>query len=136
MTITIQTTIKSPIEKVWESWVNPESVKQWNHATDDWYCPKAVNDLTIGGKFSYTMAARDGSMSFDFWGNYEEIEEFKLIKSTLGDGRKILVEFIKLDDETTEVIESFETEDVNSSEKQRQGWQQILDNFKKYCENK
>ena len=37
-------------------------------------------------------------------------------------------------DETTNVSESFEAEDMNSIELQEAGWQSILNNFKKYAE--
>jgi hypothetical protein len=33
------------------------------------------------------------------------------------------------------VVETFEAESENSVELQRQGWQAILDNFKKYVES-
>lgn len=134
MTISIDTTINSPIKKVWENWTNPSAVMTWNHASDDWYCPKAVNDFTVGGTFSYTMSSTDNKNSFDFFGTYTKIEPLKTIETTLGDGRKVVVEFKKVDDITTSVTESFDTEDVNSADRQRSGWQAILDNFKKYCE--
>jgi len=44
------------------------------------------------------------------------------------------VDFIGLGD-VTDVIESFEAEDENTLELQQNGWQCILDNFKKYVEN-
>lgn len=34
----------------------------------------------------------------------------------------------------TKVTEVFEPETVNSADMQKQGWQSILDNFKKYTE--
>ena len=46
------------------------NVMNWNNASDDWYCPKAENDLKEGGKFAFTMAAKDGSFSFDFGGDF------------------------------------------------------------------
>jgi len=134
MMITIDVMVESPIENVWENWINPEIVKKWNHASDNWYCPKAENDFKLGGKFSYIMAAKDNSASFDFWGNYTKIENLKIIESTLGDGRTMSVEFEKVDDKNTIVTESFETEATNSMDKQREGWMAILENFKKECE--
>ena len=133
--ITIDTIVSSPIEKVWKYWNDPNSVRQWNHASEDWYCPKATNEFVEGGKFSYTMSSTDNKSSFDFGGMYTKIELLKTIEITLGDGRKMTVEFEKVDDNNAIVTESFETEDVNSVDRQREGWQAILDNFKKYCEN-
>ena len=80
------------------------------------------------------MEAKDGSMGFDFWGIFDVVNEHRLIESTMGDGRKLKVEFSETDG-NTHVTESFDTEDVNSADMQRAGWQAILDNFKKYTEN-
>lgn len=132
--ISVDTLINSPIEKVWQHWTSPESITKWNQASDDWHCPLATNDLILGGSFCYTMAAIDGSDSFDFTGIYTKIEPQKLIETTLTDGRKVSVEFEKVDDDNTIVTENFETEETNSIDQQRTGWQAILDNFKKYCE--
>lgn len=53
----------------------------------------ASNDLKIGEPFSYTMAAKDESFSFDFGGIYEEGERHQRIVYTLDDGRKVAVHF-------------------------------------------
>ncbi len=64
--ITITTLVEAPIEHVWECWTNPDHIMEWNHASDDWHCPAATNDLTVGGKFCATMSANDDSTSFRF----------------------------------------------------------------------
>ena len=66
--ITVETTVNAPIEKVWQYWTDPRHIIRWNNASDDWCTLKAENDLRKGGSFSATMAAKDGSMSFDFGG--------------------------------------------------------------------
>ena len=43
--------------------------------------------------------------------------------------------FKKIDDNTTEVIEILEPETQNTKELQEQGWQAILNQFKKYIES-
>ena len=133
--ITIETTVKATIDKVWECFTQPQHITQWNFAHESWECTSAENDLKIGGKFSYNMAARDGSIAFDFWGIYDEITPQKFISSTLGDGRKISVRFANKGTEVF-ITESFEAESQNPIEMQRGGWQAILDNFKKYTESK
>ena len=132
--ITVQTTINASVEKAWEFWTQPEHVIQWNNASDDWHCPKATNDLKVGGKFNYTMAAKDGSMSFDFEGDYSKVDEFSLIEYHIIDGRKVIVQFKKTN-EGVQITESFDPENMNPEELQQQGWQAILDNFKKHCES-
>lgn len=133
--ITIQATIKAPVEKVWELWTVPEHVVQWNNASDDWHTPKAENDLKPGGNFMFRMEAKDGSEGFDFSGTYDEVKAKELIAYTMGDGRKVKAIFKENAGETT-VTETFEAENINSIEMQRSGWQSILDNFKKYVEKK
>lgn len=131
--ITVQTTIKASIAKVWQYWTEPEHIKSWCHATDDWQAPYAENNLQTGGKFVTTMTAKDGSMSFDFAGTYDTVNKHQLIDYTLNDGRKVSIHFSSLDGET-QVTETFEAEDTHPLEMQRSGWQAILDNFKNYTE--
>lgn len=133
-TITVEATIRSPIEKVWEYWNSPEYITQWAFASDDWEAPYAENDLKVGGKFLTRMAAKDKSTSFDFIGTYTEVVPLEKIAYAIEDGRTVAVAFEKIDDETTKVTEAFEMEDINSEEMQRGGWQAILNNFKALCE--
>lgn len=131
--ITVESTIQAPVEKVWEYWNQPEHIKKWAFASEDWHVPACENDLRTGGKFSTTMAAKDGSFSFDFGGVYTQVKEHKLIEYTLGDERKVSILFSSIGD-ATKVVETFEAEDTNPVEMQQSGWQAILDNFKKYTE--
>ena len=133
-TITIQSVINSPIEKVWDYWSLPEHITKWSFASDDWHTPTASNDLRTGGKFSSRMEAKDGSMGFDFGGVYDDVQKHKYIEYTLGDNRKVKVYFTP-EGNSTKLVEEFEAEEMNSLELQKNGWQAILDNFKKYTEN-
>ena len=132
--ITVETTVNAPIEKVWNYWGKPEHITQWCQASDDWHAPYADNDLKTDGKFKTTMAAKDGSFSFDFEGVYSKVEKHKLIEYEMGDGRKVKVEF-EDQGNSTHITETFDPEDTNPIEMQRGGWQAILDNFKKYTES-
>jgi uncharacterized protein YndB with AHSA1/START domain len=134
-TITVQAVINAPVEKVWNFWTTPKHITKWNNASDDWHTPRAENDLRVGGIFLYRMEARDGSYGFDFAGVYDEIKMNEFIAYTLADERKVKVTFTKNDNDIkTKVVETFEAESTNSLEMQRNGWQAILDNFKKYVE--
>jgi uncharacterized protein YndB with AHSA1/START domain len=132
--ITVQATVNAPIETVWKSWTMPEHITQWNAASEDWHTPWAKNDLRTGGEFSSRMEAKDGSMGFDFGGIYDLVEPFKKIYYTIGDGRKVNVDFEAMGNQT-KVTEKFEPESTNPEELQRQGWQAIMDNFKRYTES-
>lgn len=131
--ITIQTTIHAPVSKVWEYWNEPRHITQWAFADDTWEAPSAENDLRVGGTFKTVMAAKDKSASFDFTGEYTNVEEHNHIAYTMSDGRKVKIDFIQIP-EGTQVIETFDPEQENSEELQRSGWQSILDNFKKHVE--
>jgi uncharacterized protein YndB with AHSA1/START domain len=131
--ITVQNTVNAPIAKVWKLWNGPEHITQWAHASDDWHAPYADNDPRTGGKFKTTMAAKDGSFSFDFEGEYTTVEDHKLIEYAIADGREVQITFEGLGD-STKITETFDPETINPIEMQRGGWQAILDNFKKYVE--
>jgi uncharacterized protein YndB with AHSA1/START domain len=131
--ITIQTIVNSPITKVWEYWNKPDHIMKWAFASDDWEAPESENDLRVGGNFKTVMAAKDKSTSFDFEGTYTEVKEHELIEYDFGN-RHVKIEFIQLL-EGVKIIETFDPENENSEELQRNGWQAILDNFKKYIES-
>lgn len=131
--ITVSSEINAPVDKVWKAWTTPEDIMQWNYASDDWHCPAATIDLTSGGKLSATMAAKDGSFSFDFWAVYDEIKNHEHIYATMGDGRTWKTYFKATGDKTI-ITERFEAEGQNTLELQQGGWQAILNNFKKHTE--
>lgn len=132
--ITVEATVNAPAEKVWEFWTKPEHITQWNSASPDWHTPRSENDVRVGGKFSARMEAKDGSFGFDFGGTYDEVVPNQRLAYTIGDGRKVEVDF-KANGDNTLVTETFEAEGMNPVEMQRGGWQAILDNFKRYTEN-
>jgi len=132
-TITVEATVNAPVEKVWKYWNEPAHITKWCAASDDWHAPHAENDLRKDGNFKTTMAAKDGSFSFDFGGTYTNVEQHKKIEYVMSDGRKVSVTF-SADGNKTHVSETFGPEETNSLEMQRSGWQAILDNFKKHTE--
>jgi uncharacterized protein YndB with AHSA1/START domain len=131
--ITVECTVKAPVEKVWRFWTEPGHITKWAYAVDTWHTPRAENDLHVGGKFSSRMEAKDGSVGFDFGGVYNAIVPDKYIEYTMDDGRKVKITFTE-NNEETKITESFEAEETNPVEMQRGGWQAILDNFKRYTE--
>jgi uncharacterized protein YndB with AHSA1/START domain len=132
--ITVQNTIYSDIETTWKVWTSPEFIIQWNFASDDWHCPEATNDLRVGGTYHTRMEAKDGSFGFDFDAIYDEVIPFKKLSYCLADGRNCTTTFTTTD-EGTIVTTVFDAEGENDKEMQQQGWQAILDNFKKVAES-
>ena len=132
--VTIETTIKAPIEKVWNQLNNPLDIMKWNFASPDWYCPSAENDLRVGGSLKSTMAAKDGSFAFEFEGFYDEVIANRYIKYHLADSRVVEITLTQQNNEVL-VTETFDSENENPIEMQQQGWQAILNNFKNYVEH-
>ncbi len=130
MTISVETTIAAPIEKVWRAYTTPEDIVQWNAASDDWHTTASTVDLRVGGAFSSRMEAKDGSIGFDFAGTYTKIVANKLIEYSFGD-RTAQIEFTDGPD-GVRVRVTFDSETTHSVEQQRQGWQAILDNFARH----
>lgn len=132
--ISVETIVKAPIDQVWKFWTTPAHIMKWNNATDEWHTPNAENDLRVGGHFLSRMEAKDGSFGFDFSGVYDQVDAHQLIAYTLADGRKVKVVF-EQNGANTKIAETFDAEGTNPVEMQRQGWQAILDNFKRYVED-
>jgi uncharacterized protein YndB with AHSA1/START domain len=118
--ITVETVVKADLNAVWRAWNDPEDIKQWNAASDDWHTTKSAVNLREGGTFSSRMEAKDGSEGFDFEGAYTRIVPQKLIEYRLGDGRNVKVQFTHAADGVL-VRETFEAESENEPEVQRQG---------------
>ncbi|HYC83159.1 MAG TPA: SRPBCC domain-containing protein [Candidatus Paceibacterota bacterium] len=133
--IQIETTVSGSLEKVWAYWNEPEHITKWAFASDEWECPYAENDLKEGGKFLTRMSAKDGSASFDLTGTYTVVIPQQKLGYSLDDGRPVFVAFEKLDNDRVRIVQEFEMENENSEEVQRNGWQEILNNFKKHAEN-
>lgn len=132
--VTVSATINGPLEKTWNYFTEPEHIKNWYFASDDWHAPRATNDVQPGGKFTTRMEAKDGSMGFDFEGTYTEVKKYESIAYDIADGRHVKVLFENTGGQST-VTETFEIENMNPADVQRGGWQAILDNFKKYVES-
>jgi len=55
------------------------NISKWNFASEDWHSPATENDLCAGGKFSFRMGSKEGSLGFDFWGIYDEVKINEMI---------------------------------------------------------
>ena len=131
--LTVSAIVSAPLTEVWECWTAPEHIIKWNFASDDWECPWAENDLRTGGRFVSRMSAKVGPEGFDLKGSYTIVELLSTIAYVLEDGREVKITFVE-DEGRVTVTETFEMEDKNSEDKQRAGWQAILNNFKQYTE--
>lgn len=134
--LTVTSEINKPLNEVWNFFNNPEHIVNWNFAHESWECPSAKNNLKVGGKLEVRMQAKDGSFGFNLVGIYDEVVENELLKYHFEDHRNIEIIFEKLSDNKTKVTENFDPENMNPQDFQKDGWQAILDNFKKYSESR
>ena len=130
--IIIKAIISADKQKVWDYYTQPDHITKWNFADPSWHCPSASNDLKIGGRYVARMEAKDGSFGFDFEAVYSKISMENNFTYGL-DKRNVIVEFKELNKQT-EITVSFDPENENPIELQRNGWQAILNNFKNYTE--
>ncbi len=140
--LTVSVVVNNSLEKVWESFWKSEHIVHWCFASDDWHCPKSVSpEPAVGVIFSNTFAAKDGSFSFDLTAQYTEVIPMKKLVYTMGEmkeyfldaGRVVEVNF----EQTPEgilITETFDAEEIHSTEQQIAGWSAILENFRKYTE--
>jgi uncharacterized protein YndB with AHSA1/START domain len=133
--ITVETFVKAPMDKVWKHWNLPESINKWCSGSPGWQTVNARNDLRVGGEFSSRMEAIDGSAGFDFGGKYTDVIPNQLIAYEMPDGRKVEISF-REENGLTHLRETFDIENQNPEEMQRNGWQNILDNFRDFVEKK
>ena len=131
--ISISATIKADQSKVWEYYTQPKHITRWNFADPSWHCPKAKNDLEVGGTYFARMEAKDGSYGFDFDAVYIQMDAGTSFTFEF-EGRKCRVELTEAENKT-QITVTFDPEDQNPTEMQEQGWQAILNNFKAYTES-
>ncbi|MFB1013983.1 MAG: hypothetical protein ACJAR8_001636 [Bacteroidia bacterium] len=131
--ITVSITINKPLEMVWECFTSPKHIMRWNFAANDWHCPSAINDLVEDGTFTYRMESKNKKFGFNLNGKFTMVDEPDELCYVLEDDRNVEVTFTEIDGDT-KLIQRFDAEIENSVELQRNSWQAILDNFKKYTE--
>ncbi len=127
-TILISYVVSAPRERVYKAFLTPEDLVHWSHAGDGWVTPYARIDARPGGEFHIGYQSGDGKQEFDFAGTYDELVENEKIVYTIGDGRKVWVNFSDEDDKT-KIDLTLTLETVNSAELQRKGWTEHLVNL-------
>lgn len=132
---------KSPIEKVWQAWTQPELMKQW-------FCPlgmKAVEvdvDLRIGGAFRVVMDTNDALIQpppemgrfLIATGNYRLIKKPReLVFSWAWEGQdetsQVSLTFSPKGEKTVLVLEHTGLKDENSRIFHEDGWIPTLENL-------
>jgi uncharacterized protein YndB with AHSA1/START domain len=78
--LNITRVFEAPVEKVWNAWADPSSVRGW-WGPKGFSAPFARADFRVGGSYLYCMRGPDGR---DYWstGVYKEIEPLEKIVCT------------------------------------------------------
>lgn len=130
--LTVKASLNCGLERAWRAYTDPGAIVQWNFAVPEWHCPRAENDLRVGGTLKSRMEARDGSMGFDFEGTYTEVVPMERLVYALGDERRVIATFRETGG-VTELKVSFTPDGVFPAEQQLGGWQAILNNYKAFA---
>lgn len=131
--LTVSTRVALSPADAWTLYTDPQAITQWNFANDDWCCPSASVDLRVGGAHAARMEAKDGSFGFDLTGTYSEVDAPHALTLVLADGRVARTTFEDNGDGTT-VTTRFDPEATNPVAMQRDGWQAILENYRRHAE--
>ena len=131
--LTVQTLLKCDLARAWSAYTDPQAIVQWNFAAPEWHCPRADNDLRVGGMLRTRMEAKDGSMGFDFEGTYTEVVPLQRLAYALGEDRLVLAVFSDSDGQTQLTV-SFTPDGSFPADYQIEGWQAILNNYKAFAE--
>jgi len=122
VTIVIERDIDAPRALVFEAWTDPKHLVHWYYATDGWTTPFADVDLRVGGQFRIGFADPDNKYDFVFWGTFTEIAPPSRVAYTMGDDRRVTVDFTEIGRNRTHVRLAFEAENTFPIEQQRDGW--------------
>ena len=131
--LTVQVSLNCDAARAWAAYTDPEAIVKWNFAAPEWHCPRADNDLRVGGVLRSRMEAKDGSMGFEFEGTYTEVVPLQRLAYAMGEDRRVLAVFSEADGQTTLTV-SFTPDTTFPAEYQVGGWQSILNNYKALAE--
>lgn len=147
--LTVSTKIYAPLEHVRKCMRHPDYVVKRAFADEATrHCPWAKwSEPKVGETFTTRMEARDGSFWFDLIGQYTQVRQMEHFSYVMGSyerdtdfvdaGRVVDVSFVEDGScGCVTVTETFDAEDIHDHEMQIEGWQAILENFKKCCESK
>lgn len=132
--LSVGVTINQSLDRVWDTWVDQNHMQYWMVISSDYEVKDAKNDLKIGGGFSYKMCSKIGDIQFDYAGTYVAIELKRLLAFTMNDDRNVEVLFSVIED-VVHIELNFEAVNEQDLDVQIQGWQAMLNYFKKHVES-
>lgn len=133
-TIRVQTIVKANASKVWEYWSQPAHLENWNHAARR----EAAKEPSMGAvpkSKEEQLERKPAVVNFDFSGRYEVVSPENYVEYILGDGRKLKVLFGNVA-EGVHIQLSIDAEHSHGVSIQKEGWQSLLDSFRRYVESR
>jgi uncharacterized protein YndB with AHSA1/START domain len=127
-TLVVRRVIPVPRERVFQAWLDPESLSQWMHPGGSTHAIAEV-DPRVGGKFRIVMI--EGPKRYEHTGEYLAIEQPKRLEFTwiseATDHRPtvVTIEFLERD-RGTELVLTHRRLPAKQVESHRRGWTDIL----------
>jgi uncharacterized protein YndB with AHSA1/START domain len=134
----LQRTFEASAEEVFDAWTNPEVLRRWWAAGDDWNTPVAEVDLRVGGHYRLSMEDPATGARHTVGGEYREVRRpqrliytwcWELQDGGLGETSTVTVEFRGEDGLTTVAIEHTGLPSVDSRDRHGHGWGACLKNL-------
>ncbi len=130
LSMTVSNKIDASIEKVFDAWLNPETLAKFMLPKPGMVNPGVEIDPRVGGKFRIDMNVGDDIIPHS--GEYLEITRpnklsFSWQSPFSGDGSRVTVELASLDAKTTEItLHHVRFPDQESRDDHKGGWSNIL----------
>ena len=131
LSLTTTRTIKAPVRKVFDAWLNAETLKRFMVPCEGGSSPFAETDARVGGRFQITM--NGGSEDIPHAGTYLEIDPHTRIVFTWEspfsiDGSTVTLDFMEKGDQETELtLTQVKFASESSRDGHISGWTYILD---------
>jgi uncharacterized protein YndB with AHSA1/START domain len=127
-------------ERVFDAWTNPEVLRRWWAAGEDWDTPSADVDLRPGGRYRLSMRNPDGDAVHTVGGEYTEVDRPNRLVYTWawetggdekGNESLVTVEFLDAGEETEVVLTHTGLSDAQDRDNHEHGWRGCLANLER-----
>ena len=129
LSLKVSRTIKAPIERVYNAWLDPTMLAKFMIAGEGMTVPKAETDAREGGRFSIIMAA--GAQEMPHGGEYLKLDPYSTIKFSWESpfsvkGSTVTLQFSEVEDGTQVELVHVKFVDEESRDNHEVGWVAIL----------
>ena len=135
--VRIERTYQASADALFDAWTDPEVIRRWWHAGDDWETANAEVDLRVGGRLLVVMRDADG-VEYAGTGVYTVVERPRRLgwiwqgeDGEAGTGSRLDLEITESGGTTTVVLTHSGLPDGHAAEEFHTGWNLCLDNLAK-----